>query len=317
MAIVVNSILLAAFMSALIMQVYKELRLKGFFKDSLKHLNVKYDRLRINKEIKRYTSTVIVDMNLTEKIELYLIDKSNIKRYIPFMSFPFLCFCCLLIFIFAFIMVFRILRFVPSTLVVSSLFSFIPFFILDIMGRYNSEKVRRKLVEFISVLNRWCAIKEDVFFAFEKSTESGIGEPLNTFIKDMLVQVNYGIEPIEALDILQMKVDNSQFKDFIINIKQNIKHRGDIRKILLNLEAQFYKIEEEYNRRKISTYKDRLIVYFVMFAVLFIAYNFLSFNPKVEKYYMETIQGKTLLSLFSLLYACGFYMTFTISSFKH
>ena len=71
----------------------------------------------------------------------------------------------------------------------------------------------------------------------------------------MIIQVNRGVEPLEAISMLEMKVDNPQFRDFIVNIKQNVKHRGEIRKLLSNLEEQFYKIEEEYNRRKILTYK--------------------------------------------------------------
>ena len=38
---------------------------------------------------------------------------------------------------------------------------------------------------------------------------------------------------MDALSILQMKVDNYQFRDFIINIKQNVKHRGDIKSYLI------------------------------------------------------------------------------------
>jgi len=256
-------------------------------------------------------------MSFAEKIELYLIDKSNIRHYIPFMNFYLLIFISVLIFTLSFGSVYRILFFVPSTAVVCLLFSLIPIFILDLMGRYNSEKIRRKLAEFVSVLNRWCAVKEDIFFAFEKSIDSGIGEPLRTFIRDMVIQVNRGIGPLEALDILQMKVDNVQFRDFIINIKQSIRHRGDIRKLLTNLENQFYKIEEEYNRRRISTYKDRLLIYFVMFAVLFIGYYFLKFNPKVEQFYLGTFQGKSLLTLFCILYVSGFYMSFRITRFRH
>ena len=38
--------------------------------------------------------------------------------------------------------------------------------------------------------------------------------------------------------------------------------------MLTNLENQFYRIDEEYNRRKISTYGDRVVIYGVMLAVL-------------------------------------------------
>ncbi|HHW49113.1 MAG TPA: hypothetical protein GXX14_10945 [Clostridiaceae bacterium] len=317
MILVINSILLVGVTIALACLIANEINLERIIHLGLKGINHELDRRRLRKEIKKYTMAVKVKMSLPEKIELYLIDKSNIRHYLPFFNFYFLCFIIVSIFVLTFGYVFKILLFVPSAAAVCFLFSLIPVFILDIMGRYNSEKIRRKLADFISVLNRWCAVKEDIFYAFEKSVESGIGEPLRTFIKDMVIQVNCGIEPLEALDILQMKVDNAQFKDFLINIKQNIKHRGDIRKLLSNLEGQFYKIEEEYNRRKISTYKDRLLIYFIMFSVLFIGYFFLKSTPKIEDFYLNTLAGKSLLMVFCFLYACGFYMTLKITSFKH
>jgi len=317
MGLVVNSVFLVAVTIVLACFAAGVLNREQVLRRELKSINDNLDRRRLRKEIKKYTGAVTIRMSLPEKIELYLIDKSNIRHYLPFFSFYFLCFTVVSAFVSTFGYVFRILRFVPSAIAICFLFSLIPVFILDIMGKYNSEKIRRQLAGFISVLNRWCAVKEDIFYAFEKSVESGIGEPLKTFIKDMVIQVNCGIEPLEALDMLQMKVDNAQFRDFLVNIKQNIRHRGDIRKLLSNLEGQFYKIEEEYNRRKISTYKDRLLIYFIMFSVLFIGYFFLKSSPKVEGFYLRTFTGKSLLTFFCLLYACGFYMTLRITSFKH
>lgn len=276
-----------------------------------------YKDRRLQREVKKYLRPVSSDMSGVERIELLLIDKSNIRHYIPFINFYTLLMVMLIIFVVIFKPVYEILLFLPSTIVICSIFSMIPVLILDLMARYNSEKVRRKLAEFISVLNRWCAVRDDIFYAFDKSVDSGLGEPLKTFVRDMVIQVNRGIEPVEALEILQMKVDNSQFRDFIINIKQNLKYRGDIRKLLTNMEDQFYKIEEEYNRRRISTYRDRLTIYFVMFAVLLIGYSFLKFNPQVEEFYLGTFTGKTLLTFFSLLYISGLYLTFGITRFKH
>lgn len=291
--------------------------LKQIISSGLDRINEEYNERRLKREAHRYFGSVTVKFNLMEKAELYYIDKSNIRLYIPFMSFYSLIAISFLIFILLFDPVYRVLYFLPSTLVVCFLFSLIPLFILDLMGRRNSEIIRRKLAEFISVLNRWCAVKEDIFYAFERSIDSGLGEPLKTFIRDMVIQVNRGIDPMEALDILYLKVDNAQFRDFIVNIKQNIKHRGNIRTLLTNLEDQYYKIEEEYNRRKISTYKDRLIIYFAMFIVLFAGYYFIKLNPEVELFYLGTIKGKMLLTLFCILYASGMYLTFRVTRFKH
>jgi len=312
---VINSMSLAFLTGFLSLQIAGNIKFKKAIKENINKLNKNYNEKRLLRELRKYTGLSVARVSVVEKIELYLIDKSNIKNYIPFVNFYILLLCCTLIFIISFRSVYKITLFIPSTVILCCLASLTPVFILDIMGRYNSEKIRKKLAGFISVLNRWCAVKEDIFHAFEKSIESGVSEPLKTYIRDMIVQVNRGVEPMEALSILQMKVDNPQFRDFIINIKQNVKHRGDIRNLLENMEEQFYKIEEEFNRRKISTYKDRIVIYCIMVLVLIIGYAFLKLNPEVEQFYLATYQGKTLLTVFCMLYALGFYLTLGITKF--
>ena len=89
---------------------------------------------------------------------------------------------------------------------------------------------------------------------------------LATHIWDMVIQVRRGIKS-KTLDILRMKVTTRSSR-LIINIKQNVKHRGDTKASFQHVSA--YRMEEEYNRRKISTLRDRVIIYILMFAVLFI-----------------------------------------------
>lgn len=256
-------------------------------------------------------------MNLFERLELKYIEKSNIRHYLPFMNIYILAALSVILFCIAYRPVYGLLRFVPSSAVISGIIAMTPFFALDMLTRYNSEIVRKRLSEYISVLNRWCSVKEDIMYAFEKSLGSNVGEPLQTFIRDMVIQVNRGMESADALDMLQRKVDNPQFKDFIINIKLSLQHRGDIIKLLTNLETQFYRIDEEYNRRSISTYKDRLLIYLIMFGVLAVAYCFINFSPKVGDFYLRSTQGRLLLMLFSGMYALGLYLTAGITKFKH
>jgi len=317
LVLLVNSVILAASTVLFAYYIVINADVNNILRSGVEKLSTEYNRNQLKREMKKYSRIIPLKMTVADKIELYLIDKSNIKRYIPFANFYLLIMICILIFAIAFKLTFNVLLFVPSAVVVSLLFSLIPLFVLDIMGKYNSEIIRKRLAEFISVLNRWCAVKEDIFYAFEKSVDSGIGEPLKTFIRDMVIQVNRGIDPMEALDILWMKVDNIQFRDFIINIKQNIKHRGNIRRLLSNMEEQFYKIEEEYNRRKISTYVDRMLLYIIMFTVLFAGYFFLKSNPLVKEFYVSTVQGKLLLTLFTVLYSCGLYMIAGITRFEY
>jgi len=314
--LVLNTLLLVCADVALAVFIARKGGIGAGFRNLLAKIDGDYGSERLNKAIKEYQNRISVKLSFKERIELVFIDKSNIRHYLPFANFYTLTLAVLLIFAAALKPVYGMLLFLPSSVIICFIFAMLPLFALDLLARYNSEVIRRKLAEFISVLNRWCAVKEDIFYAFEKSIESGVGEPLKTFVRDMVIQVNRGIEPTEALDMLAMKVDNVQFRDFIVNVKQNIRYRGDIIKLLTNLENQFYKIEEEFNRRKISTYKDRMLIYFIMFAVIFIAYFFMKFNPQIEQFYLATIEGKSLLTLFCILYSFGVYLTFGITQFK-
>lgn len=317
--IIVNAILLGGLTIYLASLIVGSISMKSITKQintGYKLINETYHDRRLSREAKRNTRTIDISMSLVDKVELYLIDKSNVRLYIPFMNFYTLLIVTGVIFIATYSIVYRFLYFAPSTAVICAIFATIPFMTLDLMGKYNSEVVRRRLAEFISVLRRWCAVKEDIFFAFEKAIESGIGEPLNSYIRDMVIQVKRGMEPVQALEILELKVDNDQFKDFILNIKQCLKNQGDILLLLGNMEKQFYKIEKEYNRRKISTYKDRMLLIMVMFGVLIIGYAMLQL-PQLQAFYLGTTKGKLLLMLFAMLYAAGFIQFTKVAKFKH
>lgn len=280
-------------------------------------LSKEYNERKLKHEVKKYTRTSTIRMSITERIEIYFIEKSNIRRYIPFMNIYLLSLVCIVIFIVGFQAAYKVVYFVPSALVVGCLLSLLPLLILDLMGKHNSEKIRRMLAEFISILNRWCDVKEDIFYAFEMTVRSGISEPLQSYLKETVIQIKRGVDPMDALDILQAKVDNTHFRDFIVNIKQSIKSRGNIRRLLSNMEDQYYKLEEEYNRRKISTYRDRIIINFAMGFVLLLAYYFLKSNLKVRDFYLGSIEGKILMLCFSFLYSLGVFISFRITKFRY
>lgn len=314
--LIISSILLACANVVLAMVIARNIDIKGMIRQLFENFEQGYNSKRLSR-IQGDSLGTATGMNLFERLELLYIEKSNIRHYIPVMNVYILIILIILLFLVVYQPVNHLLRFLPSSVVISGMISIVPLFALDLLSRYNSEAVRKRLSEYISVLNRWCSVKEDIMYAFEKSLESNVGEPLQTFIRDMVIQVNRGMDTSDALDMLQMKVDNPQFRDFIVNIKLSLRHRGDIIKLLTNLENQFYKIDEEYNRRRISTYKDRLLIYFIMFAVLATAYFFMNFAPQIGDFYLRTLEGKLLLMAFSGMYAIGFYLTTGITKFKN
>lgn len=290
--------------------------IKDNIKKGYKKLNEGYMDRRLQREVKKYTKTITVKMSLVDKAELFLIDKSNVRRFIPFMNFYVLLFISLLVFVISYVFIYGFLKFPPSSVIIAGVFFFLPAVILEIMGFYNSDYTRRKLGYFISILMQWIDVKEDIIYAFEKSVPV-VGEPLKSYIRDMVIQVRMGMDPQDALTILQMKIGNPQFTDFILNIKQNIKYRGNLKVLLSNMEKQFYKIEQEFNRRKISTFWDRIYIVLAMFLVIVVAYFLIKSNPKALNFYTNTGVGKGYVTLFALLYGIGFYNMIAISRFRH
>ena len=254
---------------------------------------------------------------LLERMELQFIIKSNLNRVLPIINIRMLFLASILIFIAAIGPLAALLSFLPSAMILSGFFASMPFIVLDAVAKYNSEKTGKKMAELISVLNRWYSVKEDIMHAFAKAAVSGIGEPLQTYFNEMAIRVNSGMDPCEAIDLMEIEAGNSQFTEFLINIRHNIRCKGDMKRLLTNMEYQAYKISEEFSRRRISTFRDRVVIYCAMAVVLVSAYFFISFDARVAGFYLETIQGKLLLTVFMFLYALGTAVALNITRFRY
>lgn len=117
--------------------------------------------------------------------------------------------------------------------------------------------------------------------------------------------------------ILNKKVGSDFFSVFIINVDQAITNRGDVGIMLKNLEDEAYRLQEEFNRRQISTYHDRIIIYVTMLSVLFIGYEFLMMNEVTVKFYFHTAIGQLLVAIYSSLYLLGFFITMGLSKLEY
>lgn len=284
--------------------------------DGIHRLEEDYQKREIARRVRQY-SRYTVKAPLMERMEVYFIDRSNIRSIIPFANIYLLLLLTAVTFILSFEPVYRVLRFIPTTITVCGILGLVPYLALDILCRYQSERIRHQMTRLLDGLVSWCAVREDIFFAFEKSLKRGLEEPLKSCIRDMTVQVHGGLEPGKALDMLESRVGNPQFSEFIRNVKQVIKSRGDLLNLLEKLRGQFYELEQELNRRKVFTYRDRLILYGIALFLPVLVYFFLGNSEKVHHFYVETSGGNVLLAIFSLLYAAGLYITVSMIKFKY
>jgi Flp pilus assembly protein TadB len=110
-------------------------------------------------------------------------------------------------------------------------------------------------------------------YAFEKSLEAGLEDPMRQSVSDLLVRVRGGMPPDRALDLMQESISHEHFRDLITAIRFNFRHRGNLPALLEQIEIQLHRIEEEFDRRRLSNARDLGLTLLIILVVpaLFLA----------------------------------------------
>lgn len=169
----------------------------------------------------------------------------------------------------------------------------------------NEEKMRKQQLELVSMLNRWYQVKEDLLFAFEKCGESDIGEPTKTYIRDFVARIKGGMGVENALDFFAASYPNKEFRNFVMQIRFNMRYRGNTADLLDNLETQFGRIDEELTRRKIESSRDRLYLYGIFIAAPVAAAAVLFGNPSARALFFGGSSGALLCAAAGACYGIG------------
>ena len=137
-----------------------------------------------------------------------------------------------------------------------------------IWKRSGSKRIiRQQTLQLVSALNRWCQVREDLLYAFQKSLDHGLSAPMRPVVTHFVTRVNSGMSVEQALSLMENSLDQEHFRDLMSAIRFNFRFRGDLPKLLSHLEWQMNRIEEEYTRRKLSQARDRRWTIGVLAAV--------------------------------------------------
>ncbi len=270
---------------------------------------------KLQSAIKRIKFTWIE--NFLFEFNIRYIETTTLKRYIPFINLNRLLLILLIIFSWIFFSSYRNSSSIILSLVLAIVVMFCPLILLDTLRYYHFQKTREEIMNIISLFSQWYVVTEDIFKCFEKATEYKLAEPMATYIQDFTIQIHGGLDTSEAFERLDKKVGSEFFSIFLFNMEQALHNRGDVALLLKNLEDEGYRLKEEFNRRKISTVHDKLIIYITMIVVLIIGHYFLVMNGVTEQFYFRTVFGRLLLMIFCVFYIVGFLITIKISRLEY
>ncbi len=170
----------------------------------------------------------------------------------------------------------------------------------SVFGR--SGKIRKQTLQLLSSMNRWCQVREDLLYAFQKCVDGGLDQPLRSVIESFLTRVRGGMAIDQALDLMQNSLDHEHFQDFVAAMRFNLRYRGDLPSLLEHLEWQMNRIEEEYARRKLSNARDRAVTAVILLAAPVCCVLRLWGNPAGSRLFFQTGPGLVLAGAGTAIY---------------
>jgi Flp pilus assembly protein TadB len=160
-------------------------------------------------------------------------------------------------------------------------------------------KMRGQVLLLTSTLNRWCQVRNDILYAFDKALSSDLSPALKKEIQKTLARIKAGMPVEEALSRFSDFSKQEQFIELITALRVSMKHRGDIVSLLENMELQMFKLEEAYQQRRIGNRAD-LRAAILCFAAALAFFCARLMKPQISACF-TTVSGGFIWILFSIL----------------
>jgi hypothetical protein len=261
-------------------------------------------------------SSLHFEISTLDLWSLRFIERSYVKRFLPFMNIYILLVSMAIIFVLTYVFVIQVIPNILAVLIISGIMASIPIMILELLGKYMSDKARQDLYTYVATMHGFARTRSDINFIFSKTADSMSG-PLSAHTKVMVAQIKGNLDPEIAMDLLKMKISNKHFDVFMLNMIEAYKNQGDLERLLSKLESEFFRLEEAYNSRKMKTLFDRNILLGFMLMTLVITMGMVTTNEKARYLFFETVPGQFVFSISSICFAIGMFWQFKITDFKH
>jgi len=216
---------------------------------------------------------------------------------------------CIAVYLSIFILIYISMGNIFASIFISFLPALIPYIIFDIIIQALREEEKKQITQLVMILAKWSIVRNDLIFCIRKVCESEIKNPTKRLINRTYIRINSGMNPIKALQIMEKEAFSDNFIYLIKNIGFSAKKGGNLSLFFRNAEKQYFQIDEELYKRKISSYRDRVSIYIVMVGVLLIAFAFISKEPRIFEFYLKTQLGQNLTGIFCFMYCIGILLT--------
>jgi len=287
---------------------------KANIKRSYKNMDERSkDRLIARLQMSSGESAYKIKLDFIEKMDLILIERSNIRSYIPLLNIYVLFFIIILIFLTVFVPIEAVLNSYKTALVLSIFVSLIPVILLDTLSIYNAKHTRSSTANFLSLLLSWLEVKNDLLYSFRHIVDD-LDKPLKFYLIDSIAQLESGKDPEHVFDILSYKINTSQFFIISNNFKSVLRNGGDLVGLVKDLEDEAYMIDNEFETRISDTFMTRILLNLLLLISSFFLIASLLLSPVLRDIYTNTNGGKNIMFIATVIFVTGFLLNLKTSS---
>ncbi len=209
------------------------------------------------------------------------------------------------VFILSFLVFGILLKSTAAAISVSIIPAFCVYGALDMITRARQGREAGQITYFLMTMAKWSAVRNDMVFCLRKTVEAGLEKPVGTLIERTLGRINGGMDIIKAFSLLEKESSSEDMRYLSRSIRFSAEKGGNLQKLFTGMEQQYFRIDEETFKRKISTVRDRGAVYLTVMIVIATAFWFMFSNPTAGEFYLSTEFGNYLLMAFSAVFAAA------------
>ena len=239
----------------------------------IKFKNEKYYEDIIKYHEKNKKIKITSKLNLTHKINI-LIEKSGFKTGLVLNPIT-VIFLCVATFLVCYYLVFSTFKIVFLSLIISLPSLCVPIIVLSLLAESKSKKIEKVMLNFLLQLKNYTQINNDIIYALKQVKTI---EPLQSYIKKFLVEINSGIKFEKAIENLKEKITFVKFNDFLTNLQYCYLNGGNLTELINKNYKILSDIQKEKSAREQETMGARIVLVILIILDLFVYFTFIENN---------------------------------------
>lgn len=265
-------------------------------KDNIEIISFEYQRELLIRREKQKKLKIKKNRSIFYRMSL-LIERTGLKngRIFWFVNPQIVILVCICSSFFFFLLFERVFKVTSVGAIMAFPGFFVPIIGMSFIAQKKETDIEKVLVNYLLQLKNNTRIHNDIIEAFRAVQDNCI-EPLKTFTKQFLAEINSGVSVEEALDNFKDKVNINRFRLFLTNVRHCYIYGGDFTELLDKTQKLISEIQTEKKRRIQETRSARLVLFVLIGLDLYLYFNFIKAEPEYMSIMRTSFFGQLILN---------------------